>query len=63
VAKAKEAECYKAARDAVKAAGLNYDPKTKTGGKFGANREAYWTAFWAGFNAKAVSVGIPQRNK
>ena len=61
VAKAKEAECYKAARTATRTAGLAYDANTKTGGKFGPNREAYWTAFWAGFNAKAKEIGIPVR--
>lgn len=63
VAKAKEAECFKAARAATKAAGLAFDPQTKTGGKYGSNREAYYTAFWAGFNAKATELGIPVRTR
>ena len=64
VVKAKENECYKAANAATKAAGLQYDAKTNpTGGKFGPNRDAYWTCFWAAFNAKALEVGIPQRSK
>ena len=63
VAKAKETECFKAARAAAKAAGLAYDPQTKTGGKFGTNREAYYTAFWAGFNAKATEIGLPTRTR
>ena len=64
LAKAKTDECYKAARQACRDAGLAYDAKTNpTGGKFGPNREAYWTAFWAGFNAKAKEIGIPVRNK
>ena len=64
VAKAKETECFKAARQACRDAGLAYDAKSNpTGGKFGPNREAYWTAFWAGFNAKATEIGIPVRNR
>lgn len=64
VFKAKENECYRAANAAVKAAGLQYDAKTNpTGGKYGLNRDAYLTTFWAAFNAKALEVGIPQRSK
>jgi hypothetical protein len=62
VAKAKEQECYKAARASAKAAGLTYNAKTNpTGGKFGPNRDVYWMVFWAGFNAKAKEIGIPVR--
>ena len=64
VAKAKETECFKAARQACRDAGLAYDAKTNpTGGKYGPNREAYWTAFWAGYNAKAKEVGCAVKAK
>jgi hypothetical protein len=67
VAKAKETECYKAARAATKAAGLAYDAKTNpNGGKYSKDAEvrgAFWTCFWNAFNAKATELGIPVRTR
>ena len=67
VAKAKETECYKAARAATRAAGLAYDAKTNpNGGKYSKDAEvrgAFWTCFWNAFNAKATELGIPVRTR
>lgn len=57
----KEKACFAAAKAAVKAAGLAWNgvkgPGSK-GGRFDQPTK-YWAAFWAGYNAKAVELGIP----
>lgn len=59
--KGKEQECYRAAKAAVKAAGLTWNGvkgEGSKGGKF-ENPTAYWNAYWTGYNTKAVEIGAP----
>lgn len=59
--KGKEAECYRAAKAAVKTAGLAWNGvkgQGSKGGKF-ENPKLYWATYWAGYNAKAIELGIP----
>jgi len=61
----KKNACFKAAKAAVRAAGLAWNGKSgaeSKGGEYSKvpeERTAYWTAYWAGYNAKAVELGIP----
>ena len=57
----KTAVCYKAAKSAVKAAGLTWNGVKGEGSKGGKyeNPKLYWATYWAGFNTKAAELGVP----
>jgi hypothetical protein len=65
LAKAKQDSCCKAAKAACKAAGLGSDKVNgvwvdrPNGGRFTAAAK-YWEAYWAGYNAEATRLGLPQ---
>jgi hypothetical protein len=64
----KKAACFKAAKAAVKAAGLastKVDGKWidgPNGGRFSTSAK-YWEAYWAGYNAEATRIGFPTNTK
>lgn len=59
--KGKEQECYRAAKAAVKAAGLAWNGIKGAGSKGGKfeNPKLYWATYFDGYNAKAAELGIP----
>lgn len=59
---AKVQDCYSAAKAAVKAAGLAWNGKKGAESKGGKFTPGYWPTFWAGYNAKARELGIPESN-
>lgn len=65
LAAAKVQQCHYAAKAAVKAAGLAWNgvkgPGSK-GGRFD-NPQRYWDCYWAGYNAKAREIGVPESKK
>lgn len=60
LAQAKVNECHRAAKAAVKAAGLAWNGKKGAESKGGKFTPGYWTTYWAGYNSHAKVIGIPE---